>query len=101
MIPQWYHLPFNRSRSHVAKTGLILEMEKNIMKEPSGREFTCLATGRRFIRTGEIRLPLYKEYYEIYPGACITSQATRKYRAGSGFMIVRPLHPGQPIAMLN
>ena len=62
-------------------------------KEPYGKEFTCIVTRRRFIRTDERRCPKYQEFYETYPGACITEQAQFCHEAFKGY-IVTPKYQG-------
>ena len=93
-------IPTHPIQHKVQPRGCLTPQTKNgyntMNSEITSKEFTCLSCGKRFVRTGESRLPEYEEYYEIYPGACITSQATRKYREGSKFMIVQPRFMDDP-----
>ena len=68
---------------------------KEIIKEPSGKEFTDLITRRRFIRTFVYRHPQYKENYEIYSRACIVDKAQFCHEALKAY-IVKPKYPGDP-----
>jgi len=80
--------------SHYMEGGRRLQPLSSFNKESVGDLFTCLKTGRGFRRTGEVRLPLWKEFYETYHGSCITTQASFKYRAGYPEHIVEPVFPG-------